>query len=88
MKLFSESGVVARALDTASTFEGPLGGSLGDGSLPGDLVEYAAAIRRCIQAGERLRGLTSDGVFVVSDRRSCRGGRANHLAAGSILSVL
>jgi hypothetical protein len=44
MKLFSESGVVERALDTAPTFDVSLGASScvsDDGSLVGGLVEYA-----------------------------------------------
>ena len=39
MRLFSESGVVARAFETASTFEESFGGSFS-----GVLVEYAKAV--------------------------------------------
>lgn len=95
MRVFSESGVVERALETASTFEGSWGaffgvsvGSFGGGGgvLPGGLEEYAGILRfggACF--GKRPRGPGGEGVARVAKARVCgRGSRNDHLNVGSI----
>lgn len=90
MRGFCESGVVERALDTASTFVASFGASLGwfaGGSLPGCLDEDDGVLRcggMCL--GKRPRGPGGEGVPRVANvRLSCRGSRNDQrAAAGSI----
>jgi hypothetical protein len=92
--VFSPSGVVASALETASTLEGSaaasFGGSLelfGVGSFADGLDEYAGALRCGVMLlVRRPRGPGGRGVPRVANvRMHCRGRRNDHLAAGNIV---
>lgn len=90
-RLFSESGVVERALDTASTFDVSLGAPscvFDEESLLGGLVEYAEVVGGVVLRGRRLRRASRGMLFVVIDRALWRGSRKDHLAAGSILKAV
>jgi hypothetical protein len=89
MRLLSESGVVERALDTASTFDVSFGASscvFRDASLLGGLVEYAKPVGGVVCFGRRLRSASRGVSLVMNDGALCRGSRKDHLAAGSILN--
>jgi hypothetical protein len=92
MRLFSESGVVERALDTASTLDVSFGDSscvFGEFSLPGGFVEYGKLVRGALCLDRRLRSGSCRGVLLVTnDGALCRGSRKDHLAAGNILNVI
>jgi hypothetical protein len=89
MRLFSESGVVERAFETASTFEGSFEASLGGslGLFVGGLVEYADIFCWDGRVRNRLRVLCDDSVARVANvRAEGRDSRSDHLAAGSIFT--
>jgi hypothetical protein len=90
MRLFSESGVVERAFETASTFDAYFGAwseSFGFVSLLDGVVEYVGAL--CcdsVSLCRRPRGPEGDDVPPVANIRMHRcGSRSDDLAAGSML---
>lgn len=97
MRLFSESGVAERVLETASTFEGSCVASLelsvgsfgGWFALPGGFEEYAGTLRfggLCF--GKRPRGPGGEGVpRVAKVRVHCRDSRSDQLTADSIVQL-
>jgi hypothetical protein len=92
IRLFSESGVVESAFDTASTLDVSFEDSscvFGDCSLLGGLVEYAELVGGVVCFGRRLRSGSRDGLSLVMNHRvHGRGSRKDHLAAGSMLDVI
>lgn len=97
MRLFSASGVVESAFETASTFEGGSAGasgvllaSFGVGAPAFCLDEYAGSLR-CggLCRDGRPLGPGGGGVQRVANAlKPCRGSRSDHLAAGSIVKLL
>jgi hypothetical protein len=92
MRLFSESGVVESAFDTASTFDVSFGDSscvFGEFSLPGGFVEYAELVGGVMSFDRRLRsGSCGDVLLVTNNRALRRGSCKDRLAAGNMLSAM
>lgn len=92
MRLFCESGIWARALETASFLEGGSkdGGWFEGGSLGGCCAELSRGGGGCRRIGEGLLMLPRGpgGVCRVAKARTyCRGSRNDQRAAGTMLNT-